>query len=116
MIAAITQLLLFQLTGEVIAHGFGLPIPGPVIGMALFFIYLVLRQGPSTETQHTAQGLLQHLSLLFVPAGTGVMLHLHRLQDEWLPILVSLLVSTTATLAVTALVMKALDRRATAPR
>jgi len=110
MIAALTQLLLFQLTGEVIAHGFHLPIPGPVIGMALLFLFLVLRGGPGNDLKQTSQGLLQHLSLLFVPAGTGVMLHLHRLQDEWLPILVSLLVSTAATLAVTALVMKACSR------
>lgn len=110
MIAAFTQLLLFQLAGEVIARGFDLPIPGPVIGMALLFLFLAGRQGASEDLQKTAQGLLQHLSLLFVPAGTGVMLHLHRLQDEWLPLLLSLLVSTAATLAVTALVMKALMR------
>jgi holin-like protein len=114
VIAALTQLLLFQLAGEIIAHGFALPIPGPVIGMALFFVYLALRQGPSQEIQQTSQGLLQHLSLLFVPAGTGVMLHLHRLQDEWLPILLSLLVSTAATLAVTALVLKAFTRQSPA--
>lgn len=112
MIAALTQLLLFQLAGEVIAHGFRLSIPGPVIGMALLFLFLAMRRGPSHELQKTSQDLLQHLSLLFVPAGTGVMLHLHRLQDEWLPILLSLLVSTAATLAVTALVMKALTQRA----
>lgn len=114
MIAALTQLLLFQLTGEVIAHGFGLPIPGPVIGMALLFLFLILRQGPSSDLKQTTQGLLQHLSLLFVPAGTGVMLHLHRIQDEWLPILISLLVSTAATLAVTALVMRACNKPTTA--
>ena len=115
MIAALTQLLLFQLVGEVVARGFGLPIPGPVIGMALLFAFLALRGGPGEDLQKTTQGLLQHLSLLFVPAGTGVMLHLHRLQDEWLPILLSLLVSTAATLAVTALVMKAFMRPATSP-
>lgn len=114
MIAALTQLLLFQLVGEVIARGLDLPIPGPVIGMALLFLFLALRQGPGTDLQHTAQGLLRHLSLLFVPAGTGVMLHLHRLQDEWLPIVLSLIVSTAVTLAVTALVMQALSRRAAA--
>lgn len=110
MLSALTQLLLFQLAGEVIAHGLQLPVPGPVIGMALLFITLVLRQGVGHELQQTAQGLLQHLSLLFVPAGTGVMLHLDRLESEWLPILLSLLLSTAATLAVTALVMQAMKR------
>jgi holin-like protein len=111
MLAALTQLLLFQLIGEVLVRVLNFPIPGPVIGMALLFLFLVLRQGPDKKLQQTSQGLLQHLSLLFVPAGTGVMLHLHRLQDEWLPILLSLVISTAMTLAVTALVMQALSRR-----
>ena len=34
------------------------------------------------------------------------MLHLHRVADEWLPLLLSVLISTLATLIVTALVMK----------
>ena len=33
MIAALTQLLVFQLAGEVVARGLGLPVPGPVLGM-----------------------------------------------------------------------------------
>ena len=106
MIGAITLLLVFQLLGEVISRGLALPIPGPVIGMALLFIALTVRGGPSADLRKTAQAMLQHLSLLFIPAGTGVMLHLHRVADEWVALLFSLLVSTIATLIVTALVMK----------
>jgi len=106
MIAALTQLLLFQLLGEVVARGLDLPVPGPVLGMLFLFLTLAWRGGPGSDLQGTSQGLLQHLSLLFVPAGTGIMVHLHRVGDEWLPLLLSLLVSTVATLVVTALVMK----------
>lgn len=111
MLAALTQLLIFQLIGEVIARWLDLPVPGPVIGMLLLFATLVLGDGPSHELQSTSQGILQHLSLLFVPAGTGVMVHFHRLEAEWLPIVLSLVVSTLLTLAVTALVMKAVAAR-----
>lgn len=111
MIGALTLLLVFQLIGEVLAQGLSLPIPGPVIGMALLFLALALRGGPSTDLRNTSQGLLQHLSLLFVPAGTGVMLHFQRMSDEWLPLLVSLLVSTAVTIAVTALVLRMLIQR-----
>lgn len=104
MISALTQLLIFQLIGEVFARWLNLPVPGPVIGMLLLFAALVLRGGADQELQTTSQNLLQHLSLLFVPAGT--VLHLHRVADEWLPLLASLLISTLATLVVTALVMK----------
>lgn len=112
MLGAITLLLVFQLIGEVLAQLFALPIPGPVIGMALLFAALTLRGGPSPELRNTAQGLLQHLSLLFVPAGVGIMLHFRRVGDEWLPLAASLVGSTVITIAVTALVLRALSRRA----
>jgi holin-like protein len=114
MLGALTLLLVFQLIGEVLAQLFALPIPGPVIGMALLFATLALRGGPSPELRDTAQNLLQHLSLLFVPAGVGVMLHFNRIGDEWLPLAASLVGSTVLTIAVTALVLRALSRRAEA--
>ncbi|MCX7155204.1 MAG: CidA/LrgA family protein [Rhodocyclales bacterium] len=110
MLNAITLLLLFQLAGEAIALLFALPIPGPVIGMALLFVALALRDGPSGELRETAQNLLQHLSLLFVPDGVGVMLHFQRMADEWLPIVIALFASTFITIAVSALLLRALTR------
>jgi holin-like protein len=74
--------------------------------MALLFALLALRRGPSQDLRDTAQGMLQHLSLLFIPAGTGIMLHFQRMSDEWLPLLVSLLASTAITIAVTALALR----------
>ena len=106
MLSAITQLLIFQLAGEVLARSLHLPIPGPVIGMLLLFGFLSITEGPGQDLQATSQTLLQNLALLFVPAGTGIMLHLHRVADEWLALLLSLLISTLATLMVTALVMR----------
>lgn len=111
MLKAITLLLLFQLAGEAISLLLALPIPGPVIGMALLFAALAVRGGPGIELRETAQRLLQHLSLLFVPAGVGVMLHWQRMADEWLPIVVSLVASTFLTIAVTAWVLRALIQR-----
>lgn len=115
MIAALTWLLLYQLAGEVLARLLSLPVPGPVIGMALLFCTLVVRghtDRPIPQSmQHTANVLLQHLSLLFVPAGTGVMLYLQLIADEWLPISAALIVSTIGGMTVTALILKALTRR-----
>ena len=115
MLSALTQLLIFQLAGEIIARGLNLPVPGPVIGMLLLFVALLLRGGPGKDLQTTSQTLLQHLSLLFVPAGAGIMVHLHRVANEWLPLLLSLVVSTLATLVVTALAMKLCQRAPAAP-
>ena len=111
MIAAMTVLLVYQLVGEIAVVAFRLPVPGPVVGMALLFVSLMVRGTVSEDLRDTAHGLLRHLSLLFVPAGVGVMAHLHRLTNEWLPISVSLVFSTLPTIAVTALVMRALLAR-----
>jgi len=111
MIAALTQLLIFQLIGEVIARGLDLPVPGPVIGMAREFVALSLRGGPGESLQTTSLTLLSHLSLLFVPAGVGIIVHLSRVADEWPALLAALIVSTFVSMAVTALVMKALARK-----
>ena len=106
MLAAVTLLLVYQLVGEVAVIALRLPVPGPVVGMALLFVTLIVRGTVADEFRDVANGLLRHLSLLFVPAGVGVMAHLARLEDEWLPISVSLVLSTLLTIAVTALVMR----------
>lgn len=111
MIPALTLLLVFQLAGEVIARALALPIPGPVIGMALLFLALLLKGGPGEDLRQTAAQLLQHLSLLFVPAGTGIVLYGDRLAAEWRPLVVALFLSTFLAIAVTALVLQALTRR-----
>jgi holin-like protein len=112
MLGALTVLLVFQLIGEVIVQLAGLPIPGPVIGLLLLFLGLCVRGGLAMPLRDTANGILQHLSLLFVPAGVGVMVHFARVSGEWLPILTAVLVSTALAIAVSALVMRALMRGA----
>jgi holin-like protein len=116
MLAALTVLLVYQLFGEILVAALHLPIPGPVVGMALLFATLIVRSTVSDDLRQAAGGLLRHLSLLFVPAGVGVMAHLGRLQHEWLPISLSLVASTLVTIAVTALVMRALLARRTRRR
>lgn len=110
MLSSITVLLLCQLAGEVIARLSGLPIPGPVIGMLLLFIGLLIRRGVPEHLEKTGTTLLSHLSLLFIPAGVGVMVHLKLIAGEWLPIAAALVVSTALTIAVTGLVTQALAK------
>ncbi|KAF0224837.1 MAG: hypothetical protein FD176_1019 [Rhodospirillaceae bacterium] len=108
ILGSITVLLACQLAGETIAKLFALPVPGPVIGMALLFVALVLRRGLPAELDKSAGFLLSHLSLLFIPAGTGVVVHAQLIAAEWLPISTALLLGTAITIAVTGLTMAAL--------
>ena len=111
MIPALATLLVFQLLGEALVLMTGVPMPGPVVGLALLLFTLVLRPSVLGAIKPTAQTLLQHLSLLFVPAGVGVMLHLQRLGNEALAIGVALVVSTLVGLASAALTMAWLMKR-----
>lgn len=110
MLGALTVLLVFQLAGEVIVQFAGLPIPGPVVGLLLLFLGLCARGNLALPLRDTANGILQHLSLLFVPAGVGVMVHFSRVAGEWLPILVAVIISTALAIAASALVMQAMVR------
>ncbi|MBK9712509.1 MAG: CidA/LrgA family protein [Kouleothrix sp.] len=111
MINAMMVLLGFQLAGEVIARALRLPLPGPVLGMLLLFAALVVRGGVPEQLRATAQGLLNNLSLLFVPAGVGVMTHIALIRAAWLPIALTLVLSTLVTLIAAALTMQLLLRR-----
>ncbi|MCB0024032.1 MAG: CidA/LrgA family protein, partial [Caldilinea sp.] len=59
-------------------------------------------------------GLLQNLSLLFVPAGVGVMLHAGLLVQNWLAVSAALMASVVITIAVTGLAMRWMKRFAAA--
>ena|SRR3712207_5668287 len=104
MILDLAILLACELAGEALAFWAGLPVPGPVIGLVvLVVLLLVLGRAPSS-LETTASGILEHLSLLFVPAGVGVMLQVDRIAGEWPVLLTAVLLSTWITIAVTALV------------
>ena len=110
-LAGFTWLLVFQCAGEALVRLAGWPIPGPVAGMALLFAALLLRKQAPDAMTVAAGGLGQHLSLLFVPAGVGVMMYIGQVTDEWLPILAAVVVSTVLAIAATALTFAWLVKR-----
>ncbi len=110
MLAGIAALLVCQLVGEALVRLVSLPIPGPVVGMALLFGLMLGRAPLPTALGDTADGLLRNLSLLFVPAGVGVVQHLGRLGTDGLRLIAVVVLGTVITLAVTALVFEGLAR------
>ena len=79
--------------------------------MLLLFVALRLRDQGSEPIDTAADALAKHLSLLFVPAGVGVMMYFGRLAGEWLPIATALVISTVLAIAASALTFTALARR-----
>ncbi len=110
MLVTITLLLFYQLCGELLARYFELPVPGPVIGMLLLFFTLLAKDVLAEKMEGTVEGLLKNLSLLFVPAGVGVITHFALLGENWVAITAALVISTILGMIVTALTMKVLMR------
>ena len=118
MIAAVTGLLACQLAGEVLVRALALPLPGPVAGMLLMFLFLAWRgrgsadpaEGVPPEIGRVADALLGNLSLLFIPAAVGVVQYLALLRAYALPLAVAIFVSTLAAMIVTAVTFRLVSR------
>jgi putative effector of murein hydrolase LrgA (UPF0299 family) len=123
MIVSFTLILLAQLIGEALARGASLPVPGPVIGMALLLLFMVVRDrsrglaarilaAPLVDgtLERSGKGLLAHLSLMFIPAGAGIVGRLDVLEAHGVALACVIVVSTLATLTATALTFVAVKR------
>lgn len=110
MLNAVTAILLCQLLGEATARALMLPLPGPVLGMVLMLVMLTVSPRFVALIRPTAQGILAHLSLLFVPAGVGVVGHIATLGGQTVAILIAVIGSTILSIAAGALTFAAVAR------
>ena len=119
MLKSIFIIFLFQLIGESIQKYFELTIPGPVIGLILLLISFILLKNSKNifvnkaknEIISTATHISNYLSLLFVPIGVGVVMHLSYLEKNYIEVLGVIFFSTILTIGFTALVMEAINNR-----
>ncbi|WP_051234069.1 CidA/LrgA family protein [Halomonas halocynthiae] len=105
LILGMSVLLGCQMLGELLTRLLSAPIPGPVFGMVILLLGLLVRGRVPNSLRTASEGLLGYLTLLFVPAGVGLIIHGRLIGDDWLAIAVTLVVSTMLTVVVTALVL-----------
>ena len=119
MLKSVFIILLYQLIGELFQKFFGLSIPGPVIGLVLLLLTLLLIQKrqrvvPIKEDLfNSAEILLDYLPLLFIPVGVGVVMHLSLLEDNLASVVLVIILGTLLTLALTGYVMEKILRKKT---
>jgi holin-like protein len=117
MLKSIFIIFLFQLIGETIQKYFDLTIPGPVSGLILLLTTLIALKGTKSiyikntkeEISSTSNYITSYLSLLFVPIGVGVVMHLSYLEKNYIPVLAVIFISTTLTIGFTALLMEKIN-------
>jgi holin-like protein len=119
MLRAIFVIFFFQLLGEALKKFFEMLIPGPVIGLILLLITLIfLKRFKTTivnklrnDVLSTSNYILSYLSLLFVPIGVGVVMHLSYLENNLFKVLVIVFISTILTIGLTAFLMEKINKR-----
>lgn len=115
MLLGLIGILGCQVAGQFLVTAFGLKVPGPALGMALFFVILMIRRRrhggaePRPEDQQTrwqperaAERLLEFLPLFFVPAGVGVIEYLGWLAPQWWAVITALFGAWLVALTTTA--------------
>lgn len=113
MIQAFLILLVFQFLGEGVVHLFKLFIPGPVLGMVFFFCALVVWPSLKGRVEVLSRSITAHLALFFVPAGVGVIEYFDLFGKFGVGMVLTVLVSTTITLGMTAFVFHQLMKVST---
>lgn len=117
MLRGFFVILLFQLIGEVIQKLFAYVIPGPVIGLIfLLFTLIYLRRvkmkkilNLKKDVMSTATAITSYLSLLFVPIGVGVVMHISYLEKNLYQVLGVVVIGTMLTVGITAKLMEYLN-------
>ncbi|MBU3031538.1 CidA/LrgA family protein [Paracoccus marinaquae] len=103
MIGTLAIILGFQLVGEVASRALALPLPGPVVGLILLVGSCLLRPALADRIRPATMGLLQHLSLFFVPAGVGIVAHWELLRTHGMGLALAVMGSTVLAIAAGAL-------------
>lgn len=119
MLRAIFVIFFFQLLGEAIKKFFEMRIPGPVLGLILLLVVLIFLKRFRTaaitnlkeDVINTSNYILNYLSLLFVPIGVGVVMHLSYLENNLFKVLIIVFISTILTIGLTAFLMEKINKR-----
>ena len=111
MLKGIITLLIFQFLGECITKLFELLVPGPVIGMVLLLIFLIIRKSSFTSLDTAVFIHLRYLPMLFIPAAMGIITQIDIISKEFWAICISLVLGTIVALAFCAKLMDYLTIR-----
>jgi holin-like protein len=99
MLQAMFAILAFQFLGGLAVMVLGINFPGPLCGMLLLLIYLSVAGNRWTELDKAASTLVDHLGLLFVPAGVAIISFGEEISSNWLPIAAAIFISTALAIA-----------------
>ena len=101
-------IILFMLNyiGIIISNFFKLPIPGTIVGMLLFFIFLYTKIIKVEQVENGVNVLLVNMTLLFLPPAVGILDSAHLLSGQFIKVLILIVLTTFLTMGVTGKVVQ----------
>lgn len=97
--------------GEVISKTLHLPLPGSLCGMLILLALLCSGILKIESIQTISDFLLSHLAFFFIPAGVSLLAYFEFIQDSWLWIIITCLLTTFITMGICGWMMNALLMR-----
>ena len=104
-------ILSISLTGEVLSAVLPLPIPASIYGIVILFALLESRVLHVDDIRETSSFLIAIISMLFIPAGVGLMTSFSLLSENLIAYIVITAVSTVVVMAVSGRAAQAVIRR-----
>lgn len=111
LLRGLTWLVLFQLLGTAINHLFLSVLPGPIIGLVLLLVYLMIRGEVGAPLNQASSSLLRYLPLLLVPPAVGVMVYAADIAADFWAIAGALVLSLLISVAFAGVLMQKLIAR-----
>ena len=87
--------------GELIIYLTGIKIPSSIIGILLLTLFLKMKWIKLQWVQGMSDFLVANLGFFFVPPGVALMLYFDIIKAEFIPIVVSTVISTILVLVCT---------------
>ena len=111
LLRGLSWLVLCQLLGTALNVLLMPMLPGPIIGMLLLFIFLLLRGEVSEPLQQAAGSLLRYLPRLLVPPAVGVMAYAEDIAADFWAVVGALVLSLVVSLVFAGWLMQKLIER-----
>ena len=94
-------ILAVTFVGEVLKYYIPLPIPASIYGLVIMLGLLMTKIVPVKSVKDAGSFLIEIMSLMFIPAGVGLMISWNEISDIWLPLVLIIIITTVVVMVVT---------------
>ncbi|MDG6111119.1 CidA/LrgA family protein [Lactococcus formosensis] len=73
----------FSFVGDTLSNSLHLPVPGSILGMIFLFLALQFKVLKFTDVDEVGSFLINNMTILFLPAGVGIMAKWSLISNFW---------------------------------